>query len=119
MDSQGFESRQGKEILFSPKEKSFVQCVPGFFPGSLNGRGVRMTTDLHQVPWLRMRGAKPLPPPLCFSMACSGTNLPFSHLLLLQLLLISCSFCGSKLTVSSASPEQIYCKSAYHKEEQI
>ena len=92
MDSQGFESRQGKEILFSPKEKSFVQCVPGFFPGVLNGRSVRLITDLHQVPGLRMSGATPLPTAPLFIMACSGTNLPFSHLLLLRLLLISCSF---------------------------
>jgi hypothetical protein len=53
--------------------------VQGFFPGGINGSGVKLTTQVRLVARLRMIGAIPLLPLYAF-IAWRGETLPFTPL---------------------------------------
>jgi hypothetical protein len=86
LDDPGFESRYGKEIfLFSKKSRTALgpPSLPfsthlGSFPEK-NSDSVKLTTDFHLVPRLRVSGATPFLS-LCAFMDWTGITLPFTSL---------------------------------------
>jgi hypothetical protein len=86
LDGPGFKSRYGKEIfLFSKKSRTalgpsilLLSAYLGSFPEK-NNEGVKLITDFHLVPRLRMSAATP-PLTLHAFMAWIGITLPFTSL---------------------------------------
>jgi hypothetical protein len=64
MDVPEFESRQGQEIFLFSKTSDLWGPPSHLFSGfrAFVGRGMKLTTDLHLVPRLRMSGAVTLLP---------------------------------------------------------